>query len=99
MRAKLGLYHLDTLRSMNILAILYRAVGRIQDAIKLNEETLELMRAKLGPYHRDTLLSMYDLGISSPTPAATGRRSSSTKKRSGCEKPSSAPTTPTRCWA
>ncbi len=53
--------HLDTLASMNNLAASYYAAGRIEEAIKLMEETLQLRKAKQGLDHPDTLLSMNNL--------------------------------------
>jgi hypothetical protein len=43
---------------MHDLAASYIAAGRTQEALKLNEETLQLRKAKLGPDHPDTLSSM-----------------------------------------
>ena len=47
---------------MNNLANCYSAAGRIQDALKLRQETFKLMKAKLGRDHPDTLNSMNNLG-------------------------------------
>jgi tetratricopeptide (TPR) repeat protein len=58
---KLSPDHPDTLRSMNNLAGSYLAAGRTQEAVKLYEETLQLIKAKLGPDHPDTLTSMNNL--------------------------------------
>ncbi len=59
--AKLGPEHLDTLASMNILAVAYEAAGQLDRALPLLEETLKLRQAKLGPEHPDTLESMNNL--------------------------------------
>jgi tetratricopeptide (TPR) repeat protein len=48
---------------MNNLAVCYAAAGRIQDALKLCEETLRLMKARLGPDHPDALRSMNNLAF------------------------------------
>jgi serine/threonine protein kinase/tetratricopeptide (TPR) repeat protein len=56
--------HPDTLASMHMLAISYDAAGRIQEALKVSEDTLQLRKAKLGPDHPDTLASMGMLAIS-----------------------------------
>jgi serine/threonine protein kinase/tetratricopeptide (TPR) repeat protein len=56
--------HPDTLGSMHYLANSYDAAGRFQEALKLREETLQLMNAKLGPNHPDTLVSMHWLANS-----------------------------------
>jgi serine/threonine protein kinase/tetratricopeptide (TPR) repeat protein len=56
--------HLDTLKSIGNVALASSAAGRFQEALKLREETLELMKAKLGPDHPDTLSSMHNLAIS-----------------------------------
>ena len=57
----LGPDHRDTLASMNNLAAAYGALGQYVDALKLNEQTLEMRRAKLGYDHPDTLESMANL--------------------------------------
>jgi eukaryotic-like serine/threonine-protein kinase len=49
---------------MHDLAISYAAVGRRQEALQLNEETLKIRKAKLGPDHPDTLGSMVNLANS-----------------------------------
>ncbi|MCS7045948.1 MAG: tetratricopeptide repeat protein [Gemmataceae bacterium] len=49
---------------MNNLATSYADAGRIQDALRLREETFRLMQAKLGPDHPDTLRSMNNLALS-----------------------------------
>jgi len=54
----LGADHLDTLKSINNLAISYSALGRYADSLHLFEEILALRKAKLGPDHSDTLGSM-----------------------------------------
>jgi serine/threonine protein kinase/tetratricopeptide (TPR) repeat protein len=53
--------HPDTIASMNDLAVSYAEAGRIQDAIKLYEETLRLAKARLGPDDRRTLTSIGNL--------------------------------------
>jgi serine/threonine protein kinase/tetratricopeptide (TPR) repeat protein len=58
----LGPDHPDTLRSMLGLGIWYLYDGHPQEALKLQEETLELMKARLGPEHFDTLQCMNNLG-------------------------------------
>jgi tetratricopeptide (TPR) repeat protein len=60
-KAKLGLDHPDTLKSMMNLATVYDRLGRHEEALKLQEETLALRKAKLGPDHPDTLMSMLNL--------------------------------------
>ena len=45
----------------NSLAIGYRAAGRIEDAIRLDEQTLEVRERVLGPEHPDTLQSRNNL--------------------------------------
>jgi len=44
--------------------ISYAGAGLTQEALKLREETLQLMKAKLGPEHPHTLLSMNNLANS-----------------------------------
>jgi hypothetical protein len=63
-KAELGEDHPDTLTSMYSLAISYRAVGQIEKALGLNEQTLSLRRAKLGEDHPNTLNSMITLANS-----------------------------------
>ncbi|HTU88894.1 MAG TPA: tetratricopeptide repeat protein [Gemmataceae bacterium] len=63
----LGPDHPDTLASMSNLAIIYDALGRHADALKLCEETRALMRAKLGPDHPQTLSAMNNLALSYAT--------------------------------
>jgi tetratricopeptide (TPR) repeat protein len=46
---------------MHNLAVAYRAAGRLDEALPLHEQTLELKKAKLGPDHPDTLISMNGL--------------------------------------
>ncbi len=64
MKAKLGPVNLETLWAMGNLANSYRAAGRFDDALRLNEQTYRLMKAKLGPDQRDTLASMDNLAAS-----------------------------------
>jgi serine/threonine protein kinase/tetratricopeptide (TPR) repeat protein len=59
----LGPDHLDTLRSMNMLANCYLDLGRYADALALKEETLALCKARLGPDHPHTLVSMNNLAV------------------------------------
>lgn len=46
---------------MNQLALLYKAMGKLADAIKLHEETLRRRRATLGADHPDTVTSIGNL--------------------------------------
>jgi Tetratricopeptide repeat len=50
----LGPEHPDTLRSRNNLADTYRAMGRLDEAIRLNEQTLTDSQRVLGPDHPTT---------------------------------------------
>jgi serine/threonine protein kinase/tetratricopeptide (TPR) repeat protein len=59
-----GPNHPDTLRSMGNLANSYEAAGWIQEALKLREETLQLVRAKLGSDDPQKLESMHNLANS-----------------------------------
>jgi lipopolysaccharide biosynthesis regulator YciM len=59
----LGPDHTNTLASMNNLAIAYKAAGRLDRAIPLHEQTLELRKSKLGADHPDTLVSMNNLAV------------------------------------
>jgi eukaryotic-like serine/threonine-protein kinase len=55
--------HPDTLASTNDLALSYRTLGRRDEALKLDEDTLARARATLGPDHPITLKSMNSLAI------------------------------------
>src|SRR5262249_15462897 len=46
------------------VALSYAEVGRVQEALKLREETFQLTKAKLGPNHPQTLMSMNNLAES-----------------------------------
>jgi tetratricopeptide (TPR) repeat protein len=56
-----GLDHRDTLTTMNNLALVYLAAGRVDLALPLFEETLKLHKAEFGPDHADTLATMNNL--------------------------------------
>ena len=60
-RAKLGVFHRDTLTSMSNLAAAYLATGRTAEAIALFELTLKRRRITLGEDHPDTLTSLHNL--------------------------------------
>ncbi|MEM7587852.1 MAG: FxSxx-COOH system tetratricopeptide repeat protein, partial [Acidobacteriota bacterium] len=60
-RHVLGEEHLDTLLSMNELAITLRALGDASGARSLHESALEVRRRVLGEEHPDTLISMNNL--------------------------------------
>ncbi len=62
-QAKLGPEHLDTLCSMNELALAYQHAGKRDLALPLLEESLKLFKAKLGAEHPDTLTSMNNLAL------------------------------------
>jgi eukaryotic-like serine/threonine-protein kinase len=61
--AELGRDHVDTLESMNKLAVNYWQAGRIDDSVALHEETLRLRRAKLGADDPATIGTMNDLAL------------------------------------
>jgi hypothetical protein len=48
---------------MSNLALSYKAVGRLPQALELYERVLALWQAKVGPDHPDTIMSMYNLGV------------------------------------
>jgi serine/threonine protein kinase len=56
--------HPDTLGCMNNLALSYHTAGRMQEALKLREETLQRRKAALGSDHPHTLTSMMTLAES-----------------------------------
>ena len=58
-----GQEHLDTLTSMNHLALTLWALRDLAGARKLQEETLATRRRVLGPEHPDTLQSMNNLAV------------------------------------
>ena len=60
---KLGPEHLDTLGTMNSLALAYEKAGKLDQALPLLEKTLKLRRAKLKPDHPDALTSMNNLAL------------------------------------
>ena len=53
----LGPEHPETLASRNNLAIGYRRLGQTEEAVQLDEETLEAMVRVLGPERPETLAS------------------------------------------
>lgn len=57
----LGENNLETLVAMNNLARLYRSEEKYQDALILDEKTLNLREDLLGQNHMDTLMSMNNL--------------------------------------
>ena len=59
-----GTDHVDTLGSVDNLAITYSSLGRHNEASKLREETLVLRQTKLGADHPDTLASLNRLAVS-----------------------------------
>ena len=95
--ARLGPDHLETLTSMNKLALSYRDAGRLDEALKLGEEAVARMKAKLGPDHPETLSSMAGL-VTSYNHGRPERRDhpSSARRWWRGRRRSSAPTTPTR---
>ncbi|ORX98184.1 hypothetical protein BCR34DRAFT_593257 [Clohesyomyces aquaticus] len=62
-KKRLGPQHLSTLESMNRLARTYRNQGRLDAAVQLRKEVLEIRKTKLGPEHPDTLHSMNNISI------------------------------------
>jgi eukaryotic-like serine/threonine-protein kinase len=59
--ARLGPDHPHTLQSMHNLALGYKVTGKLDLALPLFKETLQLRKDKLGPDHMDTLQSMDSL--------------------------------------
>lgn len=62
----LGSEHLDTLNAMTSLAISYSNLGRRQEAMELEEKTLEAKQRTLGSEYQDTLKMMTNLANSYP---------------------------------
>ena len=54
----LGQEHPDTLTSMNILAFMWKAVGRDNKALELVENCLQLRKQRLGLDHSGTISSL-----------------------------------------
>jgi tetratricopeptide (TPR) repeat protein len=57
----LGRYHLDTLASIDNLALVLRGQGKFEEAKKLNRQALEGRMKELGERHPDTLTSVSNL--------------------------------------
>jgi tetratricopeptide (TPR) repeat protein len=53
----------NVLAFSNHLAVGYRCLGRYQEAVKLDEETLRIREQVLGPEHPDTLNSRQNLAV------------------------------------
>jgi tetratricopeptide (TPR) repeat protein len=62
-QAQLGPDHLDTLRSMSLLAHSYAHLGQYEESVRLDEDVLARKRARFGPDHPETLTSMNSLGL------------------------------------
>jgi len=62
-RRLLGEDHLDTLSSANSLACDLRELGRVGEALALDQDTLARKRRVLGEDHPDTLTSASNLAI------------------------------------
>nr|OQO18566.1 hypothetical protein B0A51_14525 [Rachicladosporium sp. CCFEE 5018] len=62
-RNLLGEEHVNTLKSMNNLALTYRHQGLFKEAEKLHVEVLEAQRRVLGEEHLDTLGSVHNIAI------------------------------------
>lgn len=55
--------HPDTLKSMNALASILRAQGRLWDTEELQVQVMELRRTKSGSSHPNTMASMNNLAL------------------------------------
>jgi pentatricopeptide repeat protein len=62
-KTKLGVDHLDTLASINNLAVTYGKQGRWDEAESLFVQVIETRKTKLGVDHPDTLTSMNNLAF------------------------------------
>jgi tetratricopeptide (TPR) repeat protein len=60
---KLGAGHPDTLRTLNNLATLYQATGKLPQAIELLQQVRDAMVKKLGADHPDTLRILNNLAL------------------------------------
>ena len=81
---------------MNNLAVAYQAAGKLDLALPLYEETLELRKAKLGPDHPDTLTSMNNLAMAYQAAGKLDLALPLFEETLELGRPSSAPTIPTR---
>ena len=93
MKAKLGPDHPDTLIAMHTLALTYRELDRLDEAIPLFEEVVRLKKAKLGPDHPDTLVSINDL-VDAYLQASAGPRP---RPRANASRPAPASSPTTGC--
>ena len=59
----LGIHHLDTLASMDNLALVLHAQGKHEEAEKLNRQALEGRKEELGEHHPSTLMSLGNLAL------------------------------------
>ena len=57
-KSKLGTDHLETLSSINNLAIMYSDAGRQSEVLQLTEEVVKVRKSKLRGDHPDALISM-----------------------------------------
>lgn len=56
-----GSEHPDTLTAKSNLAVTYTRMGRLMDAVKLQEDVLETMEKSLGPENLETITVMSNL--------------------------------------
>ncbi|PBK86753.1 hypothetical protein ARMGADRAFT_1123779 [Armillaria gallica] len=56
-----GKHHQNTLQSISNLALTYKELGQLEEAERLQTETLKLQREVLGEHHPNTLISMGNL--------------------------------------
>ena len=73
----------------------YRAAGKLDLALPLFEQTLQLRKAKLGLDHPDTLHSMNNLALGYQDAGKLDGLAAVTRRRSSSGRPNSALTTPT----
>ena len=59
----LGDDHRDTLGSINIMGVVLRSLGKLDEALPYYTEALEGCRRVLGDNHSDTLSSINNMGI------------------------------------
>ena len=74
-KIRLGEDHLDTLMSMNNLAVTWRSLGRRKDAVDLMQTCAELRALSLGenhPYTKSSLEALEEWRVEDETAPAIG---------------------------
>lgn len=64
----LGNQHPHTISASNNLALTYHGLGRLEEALQLQEEVLKLMTEVLGKHHPDTISASSNLSLTYHSP-------------------------------